>query len=290
LPTLHDPVAISIGGIGIRWYALFILSGILVSIWIIRGVARRRGMDPEFILDVAPWVVLSAIVGARLYYVALKWDFYREHPGEAINVRLGGLTIHGALAAGIFVFFLFCRARGYRFLAWADVVIAAVPVGQAIGRWGNWANQEAFGTPTDLPWAVTIDPEHRAPGYESNATFHPTFLYEALLDLGIAAVLIWLVVRMPRRTRLREGDILWLYLILYGVARLAIESVRTDSLYIGPLKAAYWVSGGLIVAGGALLVLRHTIWPGRVADPPGVTAAIQPSLPGSKAATARETT
>jgi prolipoprotein diacylglyceryl transferase len=287
---LQDPVAFSIGGISVRWYALFILTGIIVSIWIIRELARRRGMDPEFILDVAPWVVLGAIVGARLYYVALKWDFYRDHPGEAINVRLGGLTIHGALAAGILIFYAFCRARGYRFLAWADIVIAAVPIGQAIGRWGNWANQEAFGTPTDLPWAVTIDPDRRPAGYEQNATFHPTFLYEGILNLLIAGFLIWLVLRLPRSRWWREGDVLWLYLILYGIARLLIESVRTDSLYIGPLKAAHWVSGALIVGGGVLLALRHTVWPGRFADPPGDTQASRVPMPGRGAAPSSETT
>jgi phosphatidylglycerol:prolipoprotein diacylglycerol transferase len=254
------------------------------------ALARRRGMDPEFILDVAPWVVFGAIVGARLYYIALKWNFYRHHPGEAINIRLGGLTIHGALAAGILLFYLFCRRRGYRFLPWADVVIAAVPIGQAIGRWGNWANQEAFGTPTKLPWAVTIDPDRRPTGYEQYATFHPTFLYEGILDLAIAAFLIWLVLRMPRDRRLHEGDALWLYLILYGIARLIVESVRTDSLYIGPLRAAYWVSGFLILSGTTLLILRRTAWPGRPADPPGELAAIPSPLTVRSTAPAHETT
>jgi phosphatidylglycerol:prolipoprotein diacylglycerol transferase len=278
LPTIHDPVAVSIGGLDIRWYALFILTGIVVAISIMQLLARRRGMDPEFILDVAPWVVFAGIVGARVYYILLKPGFYLDHPGEALNVRLGGLTIHGALAAGILLFYVFCRRRGYRFLAWADVVIAAVPVGQAIGRWGNWANQEAFGTPTDLPWAVTIDPDRRTAGYEQYATFHPTFLYEAILDLGIAALLIWMVLKLPCHRFLREGDVLWTYLLLYGIARLIVESVRTDSLYIGPLKAAYWLSALLIVCGAAMLYVRHTIWPGRPADVPGETeAAAAPS-------------
>ncbi|MEA2513726.1 MAG: phosphatidylglycerol---prolipoprotein diacylglyceryl transferase [Thermomicrobiales bacterium] len=290
MPTLHDPVALTIGGLSIRWYALFILTGIVVAIAIIRVLALRRGMDPEFILDVAPWVVFGAIVGARLYYVALKWDFYRDNPGEAINIRLGGLTIHGALAAGVLLFYFFCRRRGDRFLPWADVVIAAVPIGQAIGRWGNWANQEAFGTPSDLPWAVTIDPDRRPAGYEQYATFHPTFLYEAVLDVGIAAFLIWLVLQMPRRRQLREGDALWSYFILYGVARLIVESARTDSLYIGPLKAAHWVSGALIVGGAVLLILRHTVWPGRPADPPGEIASPPSSLTIASTASAGDTT
>jgi phosphatidylglycerol:prolipoprotein diacylglycerol transferase len=263
VPSLSDPVAFSLFGIDVRWYAVFILTGIAVAIAIMHVLARRRAMDPEFILDIAPWVVLGGIVGARLYYLLLKFDYYTEHPDRALNIRLGGLTIHGALAGGILVFAWFCRRRNQPFLAWADIVIAAVPVGQAIGRWGNWANQEAFGTPTDLPWAVRIDPANRPAEYAEYATFHPTFLYEGILDLLIAGVLIWMVLRMPRSRGLREGDALWTYLVLYGIARLAIESMRTDSLYIGPLPAAYWLSGAFIIGGLAMLVVRRTVWPGR---------------------------
>jgi phosphatidylglycerol---prolipoprotein diacylglyceryl transferase len=267
VPTLHDPVAITVFGISIRWYALFILTGIIVSIVVIRELARRRGMDPEFVLDVAPLVVFAAIIGARLYYIALKAGYYSDHPGQAINIRLGGLTIHGALAAGILVFAWLCWRAGQRFLTWADLVIAAVPIGQAIGRWGNWANQEAFGTPTKLPWAVTIDPARRPPGYEQFSTFHPTFLYEGIIDLLIAGLLIWMVLRMPGSSWLREGDALWSYFVLYGVGRFMIERVRTDSLTIGPWPAAYWLSFGLIILGGTMLVVRHTVWPGERVQP-----------------------
>lgn len=257
MPSPHDPVAFAIFGLTIRWYALILLSAIVVGITLIAQLAKRRGMDPDFFLDIAPWVVLSAIVGARVYYILLRGGYFLDHPGEAVNVRLGGLTIHGALAAGIGVFYLFYRRRGQPFLAWADLAMAVVPIGQAIGRLGNWANQEAFGRPSTLPWAVEIDPERRPAEYAAFATFHPTFLYEGLLDLGIAAVLISLVLRMPRDRRLRPGDALWTYLLLYGLARLAIEPLRTDSLYIGPLPAAYWLSGALIVLGGAMLLIRH---------------------------------
>jgi phosphatidylglycerol:prolipoprotein diacylglycerol transferase len=269
VPTLDDPVAFSVFGAEIRWYAIFILTGIVASILVIRELAVQRGMDPDFILDVAPWVVFAAIIGARIYYLLLKWGYYSDHPGEAINVRLGGLTIHGALAAGIVVFALFCWRANQRFLTWADLVIAGVPIGQAIGRWGNWANQEAFGTPSDLPWAITIDPSRRPAEYAQYSTFHPTFLYEGILDLLIAGFLIWLVLRMPGSARLREGDALWTYFVLYGAARLLIESVRTDSLYIGPWPAAYWLSAGLIVLGGTMLVVRRTVWPG------GFVAAVE---------------
>ncbi len=260
MPTLDDPVAFSFGPVEVRWYALFILAGIAAAIVLIRWLAARRGLDPEFVLDMAPWVVFIAIAGARLYYVLLKTDYYTANPADAVNLRLGGLTIHGALIAGIITVYVFCRLRGERFLTWIDLLVPGVALGQAIGRWGNWANQEAFGTPIDLPWAVTIDPARRPAGYEGFSTFHPTFLYESLFNLANAIVLSWLVLRLPRTSWLRAGDVAWIYFIFYGVARFVIERIRTDSLYIGPLPAAYWLSFALIGFGAAMLLLRRTIW------------------------------
>ena len=262
MPTLGDPVAFELFGLSVRWYGLFILAGIAAALAVSRVLAGRRGMDAEFLLDVAPLVLLAAIVGARVYYLLLRWDFYREHPDEIITLQLQGLTIHGALAGGVLAFWWLCRRRGQPFLAWADVVIAGVPIGQAIGRWGNWANQEAFGTPTDLPWAVRIDPVNRPAEYVAAETFHPTFLYEGVLNLVVAAVLIWLVLQIPRRPWLRDGDALWSYLVLYGLVRLPIEAVRTDSLHIGPLPAAYWLSALLILVGGAMLAWNRGLWRG----------------------------
>ncbi len=257
MPTLHDPVAFDLFGLTIRWYALFILLGIAASLTVSSRLARARELDPEFLLDVAPWVVLAAIVGARAYYVLLRIGHFADHPGEIVNVRLGGLTIHGALAVGVAVFWWFCRRRSQPFLTWGDIVITGVPFGQAIGRWGNWANQEAFGRPTDLPWAVHIDPDRRPAGYLQFSTFHPTFLYESVLDLLIGLALIWLVLRMRESGRLLAGDAIWAYLVAYGIARLAIESMRTDSLYIGPWRAAYWLSFVLIGIGLAGGIARH---------------------------------
>jgi len=259
MPTLHNPVAFSLGPVDVRWYALFILSGMICGIGLSYWLAGRRGLDPDFLLDMAPWIVLIGIVGARVYYVLLKPGFYLEHPMEAINVRLGGLTIHGAIVAGVLTMIVLCRMHGQPFFRWADVMAPGLALGQALGRWGNWANQEAFGTPTTLPWAVHIDPSRRPPGYEQYATFHPTFLYESLFNLLNAIVLTVLVLNLPKLRHLRAGDVAWIYLIAYGIARFVIESDRTDSLYIGPLPAAYWFSLALIGAGVLMIVLRRTV-------------------------------
>ena len=262
MPSPADPVAVTILGVAIRWYALFILAGILAAIWLIGALARRRGMNPDFVVDGAPWVVFAGLVGARLYYLLLRGGYFLDHPAQALNVRLGGLTIHGALAGGILMLAYLCRRAGQRFLAWADLIVPGVALAQAIGRWGNWANQEAFGTPTDLPWGVAIDPLRRPAAHADASHFHPTFLYESLFDLANAAFLAWLALRVPRSRSLRDGDVLWLYLVLYGLARFLIERIRTDSLYIGPLPAAYWISFGLIAVGLAMLIVRRTAWTG----------------------------
>lgn len=253
MPTLHDPIAFSLGPLDVRWYALFILTGIFCAIGLAYWLAGRRGLDGEFVLDLAPIVVFAALFGARAYYVLLRWDYFIDHPGEAINIRLGGLTIHGGIAAGVLAVWWYTHRRDQPFFTWTDIIAPALALGQAFGRWGNWANQEAFGTPTDLPWAVTIDPENRPDGYEQYATFHPTFLYESIFNLVNAIVLAWLVLQVPKRGWLRTGDVTGIYLIAYGVARLLIERIRTDSLTIGPWPAAYWLSLVLILAGAGLM-------------------------------------
>lgn len=261
MPSPADPVAFTLLGVGVRWYALFILSGILAAVWLVRGLARRRGMDPDFPLDIAPWVVFAGIVGARLYYLLLQWDVYLANPERALNLRLGGLTIHGAIVGGTIVLWFLCRRAAQPFLRWTDLIVPGVALGQAIGRWGNWANQEAFGAPTEVPWGLAIDPGRRPAASPDAALYHPTFLYESLFNLANAALLSWLVLRLPRSRFLRDGDVLWIYCLLYGTARLLIERIRTDSLYIGPLPAAYWVSFGLIGLGAAMLLLRHASRP-----------------------------
>lgn len=257
MPTLTDPIAISLGPLEIRWYALFIVFGIVLATWLAVWLAKQRGLNGDRLLDIAPIIILAAIVGARLYYVILEWDRFRHDLWGAINVRGGGLTIHGAIILGALVAWLLLRREREGAWPWFDVIVAALPLGQAIGRWGNWANQEAFGTQTDLPWAVTIDPSRRPAGYEQYSTFHPTFLYESIFSLLLCTSLVLLVLHQERFRWYRPGMAVGIYLIAYGVARLLLESMRTDSLYIGPLPAAYWLSYALIIVGTAVILLRR---------------------------------
>jgi phosphatidylglycerol:prolipoprotein diacylglycerol transferase len=254
MPSPSDPIAFSVFGLEVRWYALFMLAGVVAGVFLARLLAGRIGLDPDWVLDAAPWVVLFSIVGARFYYVALRADYFVLHPAEAINIRLGGLSFHGALIAGTIAFAILCRRARQPFLWWTDAVVPAVALAQAIGRWGNWANQEAFGTPTTAPWGLWIDPGRRPAEFVGVERFHPTFLYESLFNLANAALLSWVAVHIPRSGRLRHGDVLAIYLVNYGVARYLIERIRTDSLYLGPLPAAYWLSWGLVAVGLALLI------------------------------------
>ena len=261
MPSPADPIAFSFLGLDVRWYALFMLAGVVAGVLLSRELAGRIGLDPDWVIDATPWVVLFSIVGARIYYVVLRADHFVSHPAEAINIRLGGLSFHGALIAGIIAFAILCRRARQPFLRWTDAVVPGVALAQAIGRWGNWANQEAFGTPTTAPWGLWIDPERRPAEFASVERFHPTFLYESIFNLANAALLSYVALRIPASRRLRHGDVLALYLINYGVARFLIERVRTDSLYLGPLPAAYWLSGGLVAAGLILLVLPRRAEP-----------------------------
>ena len=241
-----------------RWYALFMLAGVIAGVFLARSLASRIGLDPDWVIDAAPWVVLFSIVGARSYYVVLRAEHFVSHPVEALNIRLGGLSFHGALIAGTVAFAVLCRRARQPFLWWTDAVVPAVALAQAIGRWGNWANQEAFGTPTTAPWGLWIDPDRRPVEFAAFERFHPTFLYESLFNLANAALLSWVALHIPGSARFRHGDVLAIYLINYGVARFLIERIRTDSLYLGPLPAAYWLSWGLTAVGlGLLIFLRR---------------------------------
>ncbi len=234
------------------------LAGVFAGIALSRFLAAQLGLEPDWLLDVAPWIVLFSIVGARLYYVILRAPHFATVPWDALNFRLGGLAFHGALIAGTATFAALCWKHRQPFLHWTDAVIPGVAIAQAVGRWGNWANQEAFGTPTNLPWGLWIDVARRPEAFADSDRFHPTFLYESMFNLANAALLSWIALRIPRSRVLRHGDVLALYLVNYGLARFLIERIRTDSLYLGPVPAAYWLSWLLVIVGVTLvLTLRR---------------------------------
>ena len=248
-------VAFHMGPLAVRWYGLLIASGVMLGTTLAHREALRRGQDPDKLLNLIVVVVLSALAGARLYYVLFNWDYYGSQPSKVFAIWEGGLAIHGGLIAGAVATFLYCRWTGMAVLLTTDILAPGVAIGQAIGRWGNFFNQEAFGTPTDLPWRLYIDPYYRPLDLKAVEYFHPTFLNESLWNVLVFA-LLWFVLR--RKLESRPGALTLSYLGLYSVGRFFVEGLRMDSLMLGSLRAAQVVSLLLIAlsATGMLLLAR----------------------------------
>ncbi|SCG83200.1 phosphatidylglycerol:prolipoprotein diacylglycerol transferase [Proteiniborus sp. DW1] len=227
-----DPVAFEIFGIPIRWYGIIISFGLLVATAIAMREAKRVGIKEDDILDLLLFAVPAAIIGARAYYVIFTWDDYNGDFIRMINIREGGLAIHGALIASIIVGIIVCKVKKISFWKLADLAGPCIILGQAIGRWGNYANSEAHGGPTNLPWGILIDGQR----------VHPTFLYESLWNFLVFLFLMWY-----RRKKKVEGEVFLLYLALYSVGRFFIEGLRTDSLMLGQIRVAQLISIAIII-------------------------------------------
>ncbi len=240
-----------IGPLPIRWYGFLIASAVLIGVSLSTYLAKRRGLDPDIISDLSLWLIIAAIPAARLYYVAFEWDNYADKPGEIFAIWHGGIAIHGAILGGLLASLIFARLRKVSFWQLADLVAPSLILGQAIGRWGNFFNSEAFGRPTDLPWKLYIPPAQRPAGYTQFDYFHPTFLYESLWNLGVFALLMTLFFRgLKPGHQLKTGTLFLVYLIGYSMGRFWIEGLRMDSLMLGPLRIAQVVSLVCIAIGG----------------------------------------
>ncbi|MFB2968957.1 prolipoprotein diacylglyceryl transferase [Aerosakkonema sp. BLCC-F183] len=244
------PIFIQLGPLTIRWYGLLIASAVLIGVWLSGYLAQRRNINPDLPGELAIWLVVAAIPCARLYYVFFQWPEYAKNPAEIIAIWKGGIAIHGAILGGILAATIFARVQRVSFWQLADLVAPSLILGQAIGRWGNFFNSEAYGAPTNLPWKLYIPPESRFPGYKNVEFFHPTFLYESLWNLMVFAILLTLFFRSLKGTpRLKVGTLALVYLVCYSSGRFWIEGLRTDSLMLGPLRIAQVVSIVGIVLG-----------------------------------------
>jgi phosphatidylglycerol:prolipoprotein diacylglycerol transferase len=255
------PILVKIGPLTIRWYGLLIAAAVLIGVGLSQYLAKRRHINPDLLGDLAIWLVVGAIPAARLYYVLFEWSNYAQNPERIVAIWQGGIAIHGAILGGLLAALIFARIKKISFWQLADLVAPSLILGQAIGRWGNFFNSEAFGGPTNLPWKLYIPPEHRPPEYVNFAYFHPTFLYESLWDLIVFGLLLTLFFRgLQGKSRLKVGTLFLVYLIAYSLGRFWIEGLRTDSLMLGPLRIAQIVSLvgiSLGVAGLAWLYIYH---------------------------------
>lgn len=223
-----DPVAFRIFGIEVMWYGLLIASGVLIGIIIAIKEAKRVGLNEQTLIDFLIWEIPLCLVGARLYYVIFEWDMYKNNPIEALNIRNGGLAIHGAIITAIIVAVIFTKIKKIDFWMIADVCSPSLILAQSIGRWGNYANQEAHGGPTNLPWGIMIN----------GVKVHPTFLYESIWNFLVFLFLLW----YGKNKQKVRGEVFLLYLGLYSFIRFFVEGLRTDSLMLGQIRVAQLMS------------------------------------------------
>lgn len=258
-----QPYIFSIGSYHLRWYGLMLAVGALVGVWVMQRLAKRYQLDTGRVFDLTLLLLVAGFIGARLYHVVNEWAYYRLHANEIWAVWNGGLAIHGALIAG-FLMLVFLASR-WKMNLWilADIAAPAVALGQAIGRWGNYFNQELFGQPTTLAWGIPIDPVNRPAPYLNVAFFHPTFLYESLGSLLIAGAL--LVLHRRRFTASsagprvgQPGAIVLTYFVLYALVRMVVESIRIDRTpIISGVRLPILFSAVLAVIAAVVLFIRY---------------------------------
>jgi phosphatidylglycerol---prolipoprotein diacylglyceryl transferase len=248
-------------------YGLILAVGVLVAVWFAEHRWRQRGYPRDGIYDISFWVVIWGVIGARLYHVVTDYQLFEDDPFRAVQIWRGGLGIWGAVIGGGIAVIVVCRRRGMPALAVMDCMGPAIVLAQAIGRWGNYFNQELFGRPSTLPWALEIAPSHRPAGYVQYATFQPTFLYESLACLAIVGILLL----VERRASLKLGQTFALYVVLYTFARFWFENMRIDPAHhLAGLRLNAWVSIAVCLLGILWFVWlgRHEPPQRRPGDPP----------------------
>lgn len=263
----------SIGPFRIYWYGLILALAVWLAYAMVRRRARARGLPSDTVDMLFATTVPLGILGARLYFVLLSWDSFRAQPLRALAFWEGGLAIHGALIGGfigLLLGYVFMRRRhrsntNLRVAVLLDLVAPALLLAQAVGRIANFVNQEAFGRPTNLPWGIAIDPARRPAEFAASTHFHPTFAYESLWNLLGLALILWIERRWHKRhgnagLNARAGAVFALYVLWYSLGRAAIESLRTDSLYVGSLRAAQVVGVVAAVCAAAYLWYRRRAW------------------------------
>lgn len=253
----------------IYFYALIIMVGVVVAAIIATRRAPKYNQDPEKVWDILTWAIIAGVVGARLWHVltpspalvaqGITTMYYFTHPLELINTRQGGLGIPGAVAGGVLALYIFVRIKKLSFTTWLDIIAPGLILAQAIGRWGNFVNQELYGAPTSLPWGIYIDSAHRLPGFENYAYYHPTFLYESILNVGVFFLMLWVERRFWGK--LKSGDIFLVYLIGYPVVRIFMEMLRLDSSQVAGVNANQALMIVILIAALVTLFIRHRMRP-----------------------------
>lgn len=264
------PIIFEFGPFALRWYGLLMLTAILSAAFIAGREVERQGEDADNLWDMLFWILIPGFIGARLYYVFIQsprgpegLGYYLANPGKILQIWGGGIHIFGGFIFGAIALWIFTRVRKLNSLPYLDAIALGLPLAQAIGRWGNFINQELYGPPTTLPWGLRIDPAHRIAPYDNLARypdstrFQPLFLYESLWNLAGFGVLYWISRRFGRQ--LKPGDLALCYLIWYPLGRFFIEFLRTDSWFFPgtPFNVVHVLSAIAIIGAAAALYWRH---------------------------------
>lgn len=255
----------SIGPLYVRFYGIILMLGAVAGAWLATREARRRGHDPEIVWDLLIYLIIGGVLGARLWHIltpppssieqGITTSYYLTHPLDALAIWRGGLGIPGAIIGGAIVLYFYARKNKLSFAEWADIAAPSVALGQAIGRFGNFFNQELYGAPTNLPWKLYIDPAHRLSGFENVEYFHPLFAYESILNLANMFFLMW--VTRNYEDRLKQGDVLLTYLVTYPVIRFTLDFLRLDASQVAGVNANQTVAAVVAIAAAAFLIWRH---------------------------------
>lgn len=252
-----NPVAFELGPFAVRWYGILIALGIVLAFIVVQKEMVKRGMHPDFLTDLLIWAVPISIISARIYYVIFSWDFYKDHPEQIIRIWEGGIAIHGALIGAFITTYVYTKRNDISFWKTVDIAAAGLLIGQIIGRWGNFMNQEAHGGPVSEKFLeTTIIPDWIMQQMTiDGVTYHPTFLYESVWNI-VGLIIILLLRKVP----LKRGEMFLFYLVWYSAGRFFIEGMRTDSLYvIGELRAAQLVSVVAVIVALVIFIVRRYV-------------------------------
>ncbi len=256
----------ALGPLYIRFYGIILMLGAVAGGFLATVEVKRRGRDPEMVWDLLVYLIIGGVIGARLWHIftpppssiaqGFTTQYYLTHPLDALAIWKGGLGIPGTIIGGLIAMYLY--ARGHKeisFVEWIDIAAPSLALGQAIGRWGNFFNQELYGAPTNLPWKIYIDPNHRLAGFADISYYHPLFAYESLLDLGNMLLLLWIMRQYAGR--LKKGDVFNVYLIVYPVIRFFLDFLRLDASRILNVDINQTLAAIIAILAIGFLIWRH---------------------------------
>jgi phosphatidylglycerol:prolipoprotein diacylglycerol transferase len=264
---MPEGIPIQIGDFSytIHFYGIIIMLGTLAGAFLSNRKAKRRGYPPDILWDMLIYLILGAVIGARIWHIfsppptslaqGITTVYYLTHPFAAIAIWNGGLGLPGGVIGGVVMMYFYTRKHNLDFAVWLDIAAPGLALGQAIGRWGNFFNQELYGAPANLPWAIYIDPQHRMTGFTNQAYYHPLFLYESLWNLANMVLLLWLGYRFP--DKIKKGELFLIYMFNYAIGRFLLDFLRLDASQVGGINFNQTAMGIVIVAVLIALVWRH---------------------------------